>query len=36
MFFEPGVTNHVAGETNMTIKDFYTWKPEERWTPKIS
>ena len=36
MFFEPGITNHIAGETNMTIKDFATWKPEARWTPKIS
>ena len=36
MFFEPGVTNHVAGETNMTIKDFISWEPEERWKPKLS
>ena len=36
MFFEPGVTNHVAGETNMTIKDFISWEPEDRWTPKLS
>ena len=35
-FFEPGITNHVAGETNMTIKDLVSWVPEERWTPKLS
>lgn len=34
-FFEPGIVNHVAGETNMTIKDFVSWEPEERWTPDI-
>ena len=33
-FFAPGIDNHIAGETNMTIKDFYSWLPEEdRWDP---
>ena len=33
-FFAPGIDNHIAGETNMTIKDFYSWLPEEdRWNP---
>jgi hypothetical protein len=36
MFFDIGVTNHVAGETNMTITDFISWEPEERWKPKLS
>ena len=35
-FFKPGITNHIAGETNMTITDFYSWIPEdERWTPSL-
>lgn len=34
-FFADGIANHVAGETNMTITDFETWKPEERWLPKV-
>ena len=32
-FFAPGIDNYVAGETNMTINDFYSWIPEERWDP---
>ena len=32
-FFADGITNHVAGETNMTITDFKTWVPEPRWNP---
>jgi hypothetical protein len=32
-FFAEGITNHVAGETNMTIKNFDTWVPEPRWNP---
>ena len=33
-FFAPGIDNYIAGETNMTIKDFYSWLPEdERWNP---
>ena len=33
-FFAPGIDNHIAGETNMTITDFYSWLPEdERWDP---
>ena len=30
-FFEPGISNYVAGETNMTITDFASWIPDERW-----
>ena len=32
IFFEEGITNHVARKENMTIKDFVTWEPEPRWT----
>ena len=29
-----GIPHYVAGDTNLTIKDFDTWIPEEkRWTP---
>ena len=35
-FFAPGIDNHIAGETNMTITDFYSWIPEEaRWEPNM-
>ena len=34
-FFAEGITNHVAGETNMTIEDFKTWEPEPRWNPMV-
>lgn len=33
MFFAPGVTNYVAGYYNMTVTDFDTWIPDERWDP---
>jgi len=33
-FFAEGITNHIAGELNMTITNFDTWEPEERWNPK--
>ena len=32
-FFKNGIDNHIAGETNMTITDFYSWLPDERWDP---
>jgi beta-lactamase superfamily II metal-dependent hydrolase len=32
-FFKNGIDNYVAGETNMTITDFYSWIPDERWDP---
>ena len=32
-FFADGIVNHIAGETNMTIKNFETWSPEPRWNP---
>lgn len=32
-FFEPGIENYVAGETNMTFTDFYSWIPDDRWDP---
>ena len=32
-FFKNGVENYVAGETNMTFTDFYSWLPDDRWDP---
>ena len=32
-FFKNGIENYVAGETNMTITDFYSWLPDDRWDP---
>ena len=32
-FFKNGIDNYVAGETNMTFTDFYSWIPDERWDP---
>lgn len=34
MFFADGIMNYVAGMLNMTITDFETWIPDERWNPK--
>ena len=32
-FFKAGIDNYVAGETNMTFTDFYSWMPDDRWDP---
>ena len=31
--FKNGIDNYVAGETNITFTDFYSWMPDDKWDP---